>query len=60
MSVKLIFDLSLFFSEKSSCILTTFPHLLCDGAVATVATAVVFPTGRRADSNEISCYCLAT
>lgn len=25
MSVKLIFDLSLFFFEKSSCIFTTFP-----------------------------------
>ena len=44
MSVKLIFDLSLFFFEKSSCNFTTFPHLLCGGAAAaTVATAVVYP-----------------
>lgn len=55
MSVKLIFDLSLFFFEKSSCIFTTFPHLLYGGAAAaaTVAAVVVFPTGRRADSDEI-------
>lgn len=45
MSVKLIFDLSLYFFEKSSFIFTTFSHLLCDGAAATVATSVVFPTG---------------
>lgn len=46
MSVKLIFDLSLYFFAKSSFIFTTFPHLLCDGAAAaTVATSVVYPTG---------------
>lgn len=54
MSVKLISYLSLFFFEKSSCIFTTFPHLFGGGAAAaTVATAVVFPTAWRADSNEI-------